>query len=118
MHAIGFMHEQNRDDRDRSVRVNYGNIKPGKILYFISKFISNVNKKKILFAKQGTQQNFNKAKAGETTTYGVPYDVASIMHYSKYAFSVNGQPTIEALVSHFLKRFIFFKKTNPLTVHV
>ncbi|XP_035902793.1 zinc metalloproteinase nas-4 isoform X2 [Anopheles stephensi] len=71
MHALGFLHEQNREDRDGWVKINYQNI------------------------KTGTSNNFAKAKTGTTNSFGVSYDYGSIMHYSANAFSTNGQPTIE-----------------------
>jgi len=73
MHALGFLHEQNRNDRDSYIRVIKSNIKPD------------------------TLANFEKAGPGETTAYGVQYDTGSVMHYSSTAFSRNGQKTIEAL---------------------
>lgn len=72
LHAIGFFHEQNREDRDKFVIINSRNI------------------------KQGYEVNFAKAKVGETTAFGVTYDYGSVLHYSATAFSKNGQPTIEA----------------------
>lgn len=75
MHAIGFLHEQNREDRDSNVRILQQNIKPE------------------------TLPNFVKAKPGETTAYGVRYDLGSVMHYSPTAFSRNGAKTIQAIVS-------------------
>uniref|UniRef100_A0AAG5CP04 Metalloendopeptidase n=1 Tax=Anopheles atroparvus TaxID=41427 RepID=A0AAG5CP04_ANOAO len=72
MHAVGFLHEQNREDRDSYVRIRTQNIKPG------------------------TETNFDKAKKDSTNSFGVEYDYGSIMHYSENAFSVNGKPTIEA----------------------
>ncbi|GAB0090998.1 Metalloendopeptidase [Sergentomyia squamirostris] len=70
LHVLGFLHEQNRPDRDKSVTINWQNIKPG------------------------VTENFQKAKDGTTSNYGVSYDYNSVLHYSAYAFSVNGQPTI------------------------
>lgn len=67
------MHEQNREDRDNAVRINWNNVKPG------------------------TNANFEKAATGTTDAFGVPYDLGSVLHYSANAFSVNGQPTITAL---------------------
>ncbi|XP_062291288.1 high choriolytic enzyme 1-like [Scomber scombrus] len=69
LHALGFHHEQVRSDRDDYVNINYNNI------------------------KFETQYNFWKIW---TNNLGTPYDFQSVMHYSKYAFSKNGQPTIVA----------------------
>ncbi|XP_067015626.2 hatching enzyme 1.2-like [Anabrus simplex] len=70
MHAIGFLHEQNRYERDSYVIINWQNIQSGREL------------------------NFNKASEQTTYAFGVPYDYGSVMHYSGNAFSNNGRPTI------------------------
>lgn len=75
MHAVGFLHEQNRFDRDNHISVMYSNI------------------------QQGLEGNFDKGSSSSTTTFGVPYDYGSVMHYSANAFSSNGRPTIVAKVS-------------------
>lgn len=72
LHAIGFLHEQNREDRDNYVKINKNNI------------------------KKEYEGNFDKAKRGETNAFGVGYDYGSVLHYSTTSFSKNGQPTIEA----------------------
>ncbi|KAM4744337.1 high choriolytic enzyme 1-like [Anableps anableps] len=66
-HALGFHHEQVRSDRDSYIRILTQNIIPGR------------------------EHNFEKV---QTNNLGTPYDFNSVMHYSKYAFSRNGQPTI------------------------
>lgn len=70
MHAIGFLHEHNRYERDDFITIRYDNIDPD------------------------TKSNFYKADAKSITAFGVPYDYGSVMHYSNRAFSVNGRPTI------------------------
>lgn len=75
MHAAGFMHEQNREERDQYIDVIYSNI------------------------KHGYEGNFVKAQKGSTSGFGVGYDYGSVMHYSDTAFSTNGQPTIRPKVS-------------------
>jgi len=41
------------------------------------------------------QHNFHVLPASLITSFGVPYDYGSIMHYSAFAFSRNGQRTIQ-----------------------
>jgi hypothetical protein len=66
-HALGFWHEQTRPDRDAYVTINWQNICSGlEHNFWLNPFAS---------------------------TYG-PYDFASIMHYSRGAFSCTGQDTI------------------------
>lgn len=72
MHALGFVHEHNREDRDGFVDIVMGNI------------------------KSGYESDFQKATAGSTNSFGVQYDYGSLLHYSPTAFSKNGQPTIRA----------------------
>lgn len=74
LHAIGFMHEQNREERDTFVNINFSNVETGR------------------------ERNFEKAKNGEASGFGVAYDFGSVMHYSPVAFSKNGKPTITAKV--------------------
>uniref|UniRef100_A0A1I8Q5F0 Metalloendopeptidase n=1 Tax=Stomoxys calcitrans TaxID=35570 RepID=A0A1I8Q5F0_STOCA len=73
MHALGFLHEQNREERDSYVDIQYNNIQPSAVANF--------------------------ERASKTIAFGVPYDYGSVMHYSANAFSTNGQPTIVAVRS-------------------
>lgn len=72
LHAAGFLHEQNREERDTFVTIIDSNI------------------------RSGYEINFKKASPGETTGFGITYDYGSVMHYSAKAFSKNNQPTIKA----------------------
>lgn len=47
----------------------------------------------------GTENNFDKYTASTITSFGVEYDYDSVMHYGAYAFSKNGDITIESKVS-------------------
>ncbi|XP_071519339.1 astacin-like isoform X1 [Panulirus ornatus] len=62
MHAIGFYHEHNRNDRDNYVVINYQNIDPSMAY------------------------NFDKDTYWQYVGESYKYD--SIMHYGKYAFSL------------------------------
>lgn len=73
MHAIGIYHEQSRPDRNDYITVFYDNIQSG----FENNFAIGVN-------VDITPPPFDT------------YDYNSVMHYSEYAFSKNGQPTIDA----------------------
>lgn len=62
-HAVGFLHEQSRADRNRFVVVNYGNI------------------------LEGLRSQFDPDQAKRD--YGARYDYQSVMHYSPTAFAAS-----------------------------
>ncbi|NXK39824.1 UVS2 protein, partial [Piprites chloris] len=67
-HALGFIHEQARSDRDRFVKIMWEHIVAGE------------------------QGNFGKMNS---RNLGLPYDYSSVMHYGAYDFSSTpGKPTI------------------------
>ena len=70
-HAVGFYHEHTRPDRDNYIDVIYDNI------------------------ETGLEDQFHKARNGETDTLGLGYDLQSIMHYNRGTFSRNGLDTIQ-----------------------
>lgn len=67
LHALGFDHEQTRSDRDQHVRILLENVIPGM------------------------EHNFRKI---DTRNLNTPYDYNSVMHYDRFAFSRNREPTI------------------------
>ncbi|XP_071400321.1 low choriolytic enzyme-like isoform X2 [Centroberyx affinis] len=67
LHALGFNHEQTRSDRDEHVRILLENVTPGQ------------------------EHNFDRIA---TRNLGTPYDYGSVMHYGRFDFSRNRQPTI------------------------
>ncbi|XP_032385997.1 low choriolytic enzyme [Etheostoma spectabile] len=67
MHALGFVHEQSRPDRDNYVTIMWPNIWRDRL------------------------RNFEKFK---TDSLDLPYDYGSIMHFGMYAYSQDGEPTI------------------------
>ncbi|KAM9366932.1 hatching enzyme 1.2-like isoform 2-T2 [Symphorus nematophorus] len=69
LHALGFHHEHVRSDRDRFVSIHTDNIQTGRESNFVRRPTNNL---------------------------GTPYDFNSVMHYSNFAFSKNGKPTIIA----------------------
>ena len=107
-HVLGRWHEHSRSDRDSYIIVNYSNIRNGMIkpnFPFCFPFPSPnfclpplpiLAFSPIFPASFADYQNqFERSSTSRTTTSGIPYDFSSIMHYSAYSFSRNGQPTIE-----------------------
>ncbi|KAM8794603.1 astacin-like metalloendopeptidase [Eudromia elegans] len=70
MHVAGFWHEHSRADRDGHVRIAWEHVLPG------------------------FEGNFLKSR---TPNMLVGYDYSSVLHYSRYAFSRSGAPTITPL---------------------
>ena len=69
LHALGMFHEQSRPNRNDHVRIRWRNILPGH------------------------EHNFRRVSADLSNSLS-PYDLGSIMHYSSFAFTRNGRPTI------------------------
>jgi len=76
MHALGFIHEQSRADRDDHIKIKWENI------------------------KQSDKSNFNKYSLNDISNYGSAYNFASVMHYRNDAFTKNGEDTIVAKNDH------------------
>ncbi|KAF8354285.1 hypothetical protein PRIPAC_95908 [Pristionchus pacificus] len=71
-HVFGTLHMQSRVDRDSYVQIDLTNV------------------------EQGMDHNFAMEPSG-FSTYGLPYEYGSIMHYFPYAFSIDPElPTIYA----------------------
>jgi len=74
MHAVGFWHEQSRNDRDSYIKINWSNI------------------------MKGMEYNFLKYDLRKIDHLGATYDQCSVMHYGAYAFSKGRSPTIVSKV--------------------
>nr|XP_045589057.1 low choriolytic enzyme-like isoform X1 [Procambarus clarkii] len=88
LHALGFLHEHSRPDRDHYVAVNWDNIMKGEASQGSSR-----RDARQASATIGTKRNFVISR--KYSTLEVPYDYGSIMHYGDYAYAVNrSQPTL------------------------
>ncbi|XP_075151207.1 zinc metalloproteinase nas-15-like [Haematobia irritans] len=70
IHSCGFYHEHMSPYRDSYVTIIWENITPGK------------------------EFNFEKLSNETVTDFGYGYDLSSLMHYGRKAFTVNNLPTI------------------------
>lgn len=71
IHALGYDHMHNHIDRDNYVKIHWENVLP--------EFYSN----------------FDKVDPQWFDNFGTPYDLLSVMHYPRWAFSYNGDDAIE-----------------------
>jgi hypothetical protein len=72
-HALGMAHEQSRPDRDEHIKVLWENIQSNR------------------------KSNFQESGGADTE---ISYDLKSVMHYPRKAFSKNGQDTIQEKVQN------------------
>lgn len=77
-HTLGYIHEQNRRDRDSFIRINFQNIQNNAVDQFY--------------------------KSNSATLVTSQFDINSTMMYGSYTFSKNGQPTITDLNGNVLPR--------------
>lgn len=75
-HTLGYIHEQNRSDRDSFIRINFENI------------------------QDGAQDQFFKSNSATLLTG--QFDISSTMMYGSFTFSKNGRPTITDLNGNLL----------------
>lgn len=74
-HVLGFFHEHTRPDRDDYVTVHENNIKPASL------------------------NNFRKMSSSKVTTFGLPYDYYSVLHYHDREFAIDrSQRTLEPII--------------------
>lgn len=71
IHALGYDHMHNHADRDDYVKIHWENILPE------------------MYA------NFDTVDPFWFDNFGTPYDLMSVMHYPRWAFSYNGDDVIE-----------------------
>ncbi|KAL7014945.1 hypothetical protein ACKWTF_016212 [Chironomus riparius] len=79
IHALGYDHMQNHNDRDKYVYILWDNI------------------------VETQKNNFQKVSPYLFSNFGTQYDFYSVMHYEPYAFSKNGKPTVVPKDSKFNK---------------
>ncbi len=77
-HTLGYIHEQNRSDRDNHIIINFENI------------------------QSGAENQFYKSNSATLVTRD--FDIKSTMMYGSYTFSKNGRPTITDLNGNVLPR--------------
>lgn len=77
-HTLGYIHEQNRRDRDNFIRINFENIQNNAVDQFY--------------------------KSNSATLVTSQFDINSTMMYGSYTFSKNGRPTITDLNGNVLPR--------------
>ncbi|CAI5438945.1 unnamed protein product [Caenorhabditis angaria] len=73
LHIIGIYHEHMRYDRDDYIKVQYENIASAEY------------------------PQFEKLGPEYVSTYNIPYDFTSVMHYNKYAFALPGKISMKTI---------------------
>ncbi|XP_040004644.1 low choriolytic enzyme isoform X3 [Xiphias gladius] len=86
MHALGFVHEQSRFDRDNYVTIMWPNIWRGNF--------KGAGRGVALGSEISTNDRLRNFEKFKTDILDLPYDYGSIMHFGMFAYSQDGEPTI------------------------
>uniref|UniRef100_A0A0N4Z4N3 Metalloendopeptidase n=1 Tax=Parastrongyloides trichosuri TaxID=131310 RepID=A0A0N4Z4N3_PARTI len=98
LNALGMYHEHMRPDRGNFIRVNYENI------------------------DESALDDFQLLNASNVYSYGIDYDLGSLLHYGPIAYSKQRQPTIEARLPPYNKMIgqkekLSFNDIKLLNIH-
>ncbi|KAJ6634950.1 High choriolytic enzyme 1 [Pseudolycoriella hygida] len=80
IHALGYDHMHNHFYRDDYVKIHWENIAPENYA------------------------NFDRVDPQWFDNFGTPYDLMSVMHYPRWAFSFNGEDAIEPFDSNYIDK--------------
>lgn len=75
LHALGFVHEQTRPDRDKYVKIYFENIQAGIAIDF-----TRFTKNKMLVLFLGQEHNFQRYAIADVNTFGEAYDYGKYVH--------------------------------------
>ncbi|EPB77897.1 astacin [Ancylostoma ceylanicum] len=92
MHTTGLWHEHSREDRDQYIKVHLENVEGG-----CQKHDHEVIVARDGYGGEDYSAQFEKVDSMDASTYGVPYDYKSIMHYAKDFFAKPGTITMETI---------------------
>ena len=112
LHALGTFHEQSRPDRLEAT-FNLLNYFEHKIHFEFRDDYVRINEENIV---SGKEHNFDKKNPPEVLLYG-DYEIGSVMHYSRCAFTSNNMETITAIVGPICKPSSRTKVLN-ISIHI
>ncbi|EGT36692.1 hypothetical protein CAEBREN_28614 [Caenorhabditis brenneri] len=108
-HALGVFHEQSRFDRDESVTFNPRVVEKDLLFNFA----------KVLVVNWQAENNVFQISPRQMSTYGLPYDIGSVMHYTPTEFSnFPSIPTLTAIDTNLQQTMGQLEGPSFVDVHI